>query len=230
LQRFRPNAAGRDLSAPERRQTRSFLACDTEGCSYEAVGLIFTRNNAQGAAGETVCATGRRWRGNIRFCNAQFFYFSRFFTVRAAPKTHEFHAFDATGEKRTARGLLDQLGHLPSYPSNTISRPKFVMDTKRQNEYRGLYGEARRVLETWAKLGTGQKDNREDESLDRWKRVRVRIPKLRRSLQKSEGSSVREFGRHREHPHSLNRCCGHVGGAHVHLGETVAESHHVAKT
>jgi len=150
--------------------------------------------------------------------------------VRAAPKTHEFHAFDATGEKRTARGLLDQLGHLPSYPSDTISRPKFVMDTKKQNEYRGLYGEARRVLETWAKLGTGQKDNREDESRDRWKRVRVRIPKLRRSLQKSEGSSVREFGRHREHPHSLNRCSGHVGGAHVHLGETVAESHHVAKT
>ena len=159
-----------------------------------------------------------------------FFFSRRFFTVRAAPKTHEFHAFDATGEKRTARGLLDQLGHLPSYPSDTISRPKFVMDTKKQNEYRGLYGEARRVLETWAKLGTGQKDNREDESRDRWKRVRVRIPKLRRSLQKSEGSSVRGFGRHREHPHSLNRCSGHVGGAHVHLGETVAESHHVAKT
>jgi hypothetical protein len=158
------------------------------------------------------------------------FYLSRFFTVRAAPKTHEFHAFDATGEKRTARGLLDQLGHLPSYPSNTTSRPKFVMDTKKQNEYQGLYSEARRVIETWAKLGTGQKDNREDESRDRWKRVRFRIPKLRRSLQKSEGSSVREFGRHREHLHSLNRCSGHVGGAHVHLGETVAESHHVAKT
>ena len=59
-----------------------------------------------------------------------------------------------TGEKCTARGLLDQLGHLPSYPFSTTSRPKFVMDTKKQNEYRGLYGEARRVLETWAKLGT----------------------------------------------------------------------------
>ena len=105
-----------------------------------------------------------------------------------------------------------------------------MTNTKKQNKCRGLYGEARRVLETWAKLGTGQKDNREDESRDHWKRVRVRIPKLRRSLQKSEGSSVREFGRHREHPHSLNRCSGHVGGAHVHLGETVAESHHVAKT
>jgi len=41
---------------------------------------------------------------------------------------------------------------------------------------------------------------------------------------------VRGFRRHREHPHSLNRCSGHVGGAHVHLGETVAESHHVDKT
>jgi hypothetical protein len=48
------NAEGRDLSAPERRQTRSFLAYDTEGCFYEAVGPIFTRNDAQGAAGETV--------------------------------------------------------------------------------------------------------------------------------------------------------------------------------
>jgi hypothetical protein len=72
--RFHPNAAGRDLSAPQRRHTRNFLACDTEGCSCEAVGPIFTRNDAQGAAGETVCAnwTGRRRRGNIRFCNAPF--------------------------------------------------------------------------------------------------------------------------------------------------------------
>jgi len=79
------------------------------------------------------------------------------------------------------------------------------MDIKKQNEYRGLYGEARRVLETWAKLGTGQTDNREDESRDRWKRVRLRIPELRRSLQKSEGTSVRGFGRCREHPHSFFR-------------------------
>ena len=72
-----------------------------------------------------------------------------------------------------------------------------MTDTKKQNEYRGLYGEAQRVIETWAKLGTGQKDNLEDESRYRWKRVRLRIPKLRQS----EGSSVRRFGRHREHPH-----------------------------
>jgi hypothetical protein len=38
------------------------------------------------------------------------------------------------------------------------------MDVKKQNEYRGLYGEARRVIETGAKLGTDQKDNRQDES------------------------------------------------------------------
>jgi len=81
FQRFRPNAAGRDLSAPERRQTRSFLARDAEGCSYEAVGPIFMRNDAQGAAGETVCATGRRSRGNIRFCNAQFFFSAVVFSL-----------------------------------------------------------------------------------------------------------------------------------------------------
>ena len=43
-----------------------------------------------------------------------------------------------------------------------------MTNTKKQNKCRGLYGEARRVLETWAKLGTGQKDNREDESRDRY--------------------------------------------------------------
>jgi len=141
FQRFRPNAAGRDLSAPERRQTRSFLARDAEGCSYEAVGPIFMRNDAQGAAGETVCATGRRWRGNIFTLQRSFFISIVFSLSRledfktsrlsdcvraAAPKTHEFHAFDATGEKRThgagSAGPARAPPELPFYISQSRDR------------------------------------------------------------------------------------------------------------